>query len=79
MMSLNAWYAVLAGIGLLWYECGLDFGVFCYRIGCGVFSAARKRALELAPLRATTKMARTNAACLNRSCIFSARFTTLKD
>jgi hypothetical protein len=79
MMNLNAWYAVLAGMGLLWYECGHDFGVFCYRIGCGVFSAARERAFEVAPLRATTNPVRTNAACSNRSFTFSARSTTPKD
>jgi hypothetical protein len=79
MMNLNAWYALLAGMGLLWYECGHDLGVFCYRIGCGVFSAARERAFELAPLRATTTMVRTNAACSNRSCIFFARSTLLRD
>jgi hypothetical protein len=79
MKSLTAWYAVFAGAGLLWYECGHDLGVFCYRIGCGMFSAARERALELVPLRATTNPVRTNAACSNRSFIFSARFTTPKD
>ena len=79
MMNLNAFYATLSGVGLLWYECGDDFGVFCYRIGCGVFSAARKRAFELVPLRATTNLVRTNAACSNRSFIFSAHSTTPRD
>jgi hypothetical protein len=79
MTNPNGWYAALAGVGLLWYECGDDFGVFCYRIGCGVFSAARKRAFELVPLRATTNLVRTKAACSNRSFIFSAHFTTRKD
>src|SRR5260370_28364000 len=78
MMNLNAWYAVLAGMGLLWYECGHDFGVFCYRIGCGVGRAARGRAFELAPLRATTKMARTNTACSIPSSLFSAPSLTPK-
>jgi hypothetical protein len=79
MISLNTWYAVLAGMGLLWHECGLDLSVFCYRIGCGAFSAARERAFELVPLRATTNPARTNAACSNRSFTFSAHYTTPKD
>jgi hypothetical protein len=79
MRSLNAWYALLAGMGLLWYECGHDFGVFCYRIGCGVFRAARERGFELVPLRATMNPVRTNAACSNRSFIFSAHSTTPKD
>jgi hypothetical protein len=76
-MKLNAWYAVVASAGLLWHECGHDLGVFCYRIGCGVFSAAREQALV--PLRATMNPVRTNAACSNRSFTFSARFTTPKD
>jgi hypothetical protein len=79
MIRLNAWYAVLAALGLLWYECGHDFGVFCYRIGCGVFSVARERALELAPLRVATNPVRTSAACSNRFFIFSAHSTTPRD
>jgi hypothetical protein len=79
MMNLNTWYAVMAGMGLLWHECGFDFGVFCYRIGCGMFRAAREGTLELVPLRATMNPVRTNAACSNRSCTFSARSTTPKD
>lgn len=79
MIRLNAWYALFAAVGLLWYECGHDFGVFCYRIGCGVFSVARERALQLVPQRATTNSVRTSAACSTRSFIFSAHFTTPKD
>ncbi len=79
MMNLNAWYAVFAGAALLWHECGHDLGIFCYRIGCGVFCAARERAFELVPLRATMNPVRTNAACSNRSFTFSARFTNPKD
>jgi hypothetical protein len=78
MMRLSAWYAILAAMGLLWYECGHDFGVFCYRIGCGVFSVARERALELVPQRATNPV-RSNAACSNQSFIFSAHSTIPKD
>jgi hypothetical protein len=79
MMNLNVFYAALSGVGLLWYECGDDFGVFCYRIGCGAFSAARERVSGLVPLRATTNPVRTNSACSNRSFIFSAHSTTPKD
>jgi hypothetical protein len=78
MMNLDAWYALLAGVGLLWYECRDDLGIFCYRIGCGVFRAARERAFELVPLRATMNPVRTKAACSNRSFTFSARFTIPK-
>jgi hypothetical protein len=79
MISLNAGYAVLAAIGLLWHECRQDIALFCYRIGCGVFSVARERAFQLVPLRATMNPVRTNAACSNRSFTFSARSTTPKD
>jgi hypothetical protein len=79
MMRINAWYAVLAAAGLMWHECGYDFGVFCYRIGCGAFSAAGKRAFELVPLRATMNPVRTNAACPNPSSISYAHSTPLKD
>ena len=77
-MRFNAWYLVLAGANLMWHESGYDFGVFCYRIGCGVFSAVRERAFELLPLRATMFPVRTNAACSNRSFIFSAHSTIPK-
>jgi hypothetical protein len=79
MRNLNSWYTALAGLGLLWYECGDDFGLFCYRIGCGAFNAARERAFALVPLRATTNPVRTKAACSNSFFIFSAHCTTLKD
>ena len=79
MMRFTACYAIFAALGLLWYECGHDFGLFCYRIGCGVFSAARQRAFALVPLRATMNPVRTNAACSNRSFIFSAHSTTPRD
>ncbi len=79
MMLLKIWHALLARLGPLWYECGDDLGVFCYRIGCGLFTAARQRAVELAPLATTRNLTRTNAACLNPSFTFSARFTTPKD
>ena len=78
-LNLNAWYALLAGIGVLWYECGDDLAIFCYRIGCGLFRAARERAFELVPLTTTMNPARTNAACSNRSFIFSAHSTTPRD
>jgi hypothetical protein len=78
-MLFNNWYALLAALGLVWHECGHDFAVFCYRIGCGIFSEARQRAFALMPLRATANPARTNSECSNRSFTFSARSTTPKD
>jgi len=32
MNRLNAWIAVFGTFGVLWYECGDDFALFCYRI-----------------------------------------------
>lgn len=78
-MRINAWHALLGALGLLWYECGDDFGVFCYRIGCGLFTVARQRAVELAPLAVTRTVTRTKAACSNRFFTFSDPYTTLKD
>jgi hypothetical protein len=78
-MLFNNGYALLAALGLVWHECGHDFGVFCYRIGCGIFSEARQRVFQLIPLRATSNPARANSACSNPSFTFSARFTTPKD
>lgn len=81
MIRLNAWTALFSAMGLLWHECGQDFGFFCYRIGCGALTAARSRALELAPaIQAVTKSAvRNNDACSNPFFTFSERCTTLKD
>jgi hypothetical protein len=78
-MRTNAWYALFGALGLLWYECGDDFGVFCYRIGCGLFTVARQRAVELAPLAITRTLTRTKAACSRRFFTFSAHYTTPKD
>lgn len=78
-MLVNNWYALLAALGLVWHECGHDFGVFCYRIGCGIFSEARQRVFRLSPLRATSNPARANFECSNPSFTFSARSTTPKD
>lgn len=78
-MRTNPWYALFAALGLLWYECGDDFCVFCYRIGCGLFTLARQRAVELAPLVVSRTAMRTKAACLNRFFTFSALYTTPKD
>lgn len=73
MIRLSAWIAVLTAIGFLWQECGEDLGVFCYRIGCSVFTFTRKRTLALMPVRHTPsgKFPRTNAACSTRYFTFS--------
>lgn len=78
-MRTNAWYALFGALGLLWYECGDDLAVFCYRIGCGLFTLARQRAVELAPLVVTRTVTRTKAACSSRFFTSSALYTIPKD
>lgn len=80
MIRPNTWTAVFTAMGLLWHESGQDFGFFCYRIGCGALTAARSRALELAPVsQAVTKFSvRHNDACSNPSFTCSAPSTTQK-
>jgi hypothetical protein len=51
MIRLDAWIAMFGAMGLLWYECGDDFGLFCYRISCGAFTKVRSRALGSHPDR----------------------------
>jgi hypothetical protein len=81
MTRLNSWIAVLTGLGLLWHECGEDLAVFCYRMGCGAFTFAHRRALALAPVsRAISRnRSRNISECSTPSFIFSAPSTTLKD
>jgi hypothetical protein len=80
MIRLNAWIAVFSAIGLLWYECGEDLLIFCYRMGCGAVATARPRVLELAPVQSILRTSlRNNVACSNPSFTFSARSTTPKD
>jgi hypothetical protein len=68
-------------MGLLWHECGQDFALFCYRIGCSAVTVMHSRALELAPvsLGLAKISTRKTHACSNPSSIFFAHSTTLKD
>lgn len=80
MIRFGGWIAVFSAIGLLWYECREDFGVFCYRITCGAVTAVRSRAPQLATVEAVTRtFAKNKIACSNRSFTFYAPSTTLKD
>jgi len=80
MIRLDGWIAVPSAIGLLWYECREDLGVFCYRITCGALSAVGSRALQLATVQAVRRTFTENKiACSNRSFTFYAPSTTLKD
>lgn len=78
MIRLGAILAALITTLILWHECGEDLGVFCYRIGLGAFSAMRSRAVVLVPVMANHR-ARTRAACLNQSGIFSTPCSTPRD
>jgi hypothetical protein len=73
MIRLSSWIAAITAMGFLWHECGEDLGIFCYRIGCNVFTFTRKETLALVPVRHTIpgNLARANAACSNRSFTFS--------
>lgn len=78
MIRLTALIAAIIASFLLWYECGEDIGVFCYRIGLGAFTTLRSRTLVAVPVPFRT-IARTRAECSNRSVISSTHFTTSKD
>lgn len=73
MIRPNTWFAALAGLGFLWQECGEDFVIFCYRIGCSILALAHQQALQLVPVRPAISgsFARTKAACSNPSFTFS--------
>jgi hypothetical protein len=75
------WKEQCRAMGLLWHECGQDFALFCYRIGYSAMTVMHSRAHELAPVSlglAKISIRKTHA-CSNRSSIFSAPSTTLKD
>jgi hypothetical protein len=81
MIRLNERAPVIGALGLLWYECGQDFALFCYRVGCGAFTVFRSRSLDLEPgsqVITETPM-RNNDACSNLSFICSAPSTTQMD
>lgn len=81
MIRASVWMAALTAAILLWHECGEDAAIFCYRIGYGLFMAARSRTLALVPVHATLQRARVrnNSACSLPSCTFSIRSTTQTD
>ncbi len=71
---------ILTGIVFLWYECGEDLGVFCYRIGLGAFTRARSRVLVPVSLKPSirTFAARNNTECSTLSFTSSTRSITRK-
>jgi hypothetical protein len=78
MIRLGAVLAAVIASIVLWHECGEDIGIFCYRIAMGAFTTLRSRALVPVPV-SSRYIARTRAACLNRSVTSSTPFTMLKD
>ena len=81
MTRADEWISMFAGLGVLWYECGQDFAIFCYRIGCQVLAAVHRRASQVVPVpqAAGRNLFRNNAACLIPSFTSSAPFTTHRD
>jgi hypothetical protein len=77
MMPLNVLLTAVGAWMVVWYECGENPAMFCYRMGIGAFTSLRDQALMLAPVAHSSM--REQFRCLNRSGISSIRFTTLKD
>jgi hypothetical protein len=77
MMRLTAWVTAFTALLLFWHECGEDVPVFCYRIGSGLFTTVRSRALV--PVAVSQAHARTNGACSNSSLISSTSSMMSKD
>jgi len=86
MIRLSALIYSLFTLVLIWYECGENPGVFCYRIGHGFFKFARHRALVPVlvpvPVSAAARLPmsqRINTACSTRFSTFSVRYIAQKD
>ena len=78
MIRLAALLAAVISSVVLWYECGEDLVVFCYRIGLGAFAMLRTRALVPAPV-SQLNFSRNRSACSNPSSTFSTRSTAPTD
>ena len=78
MIRLAALLAAVITSVVLWYECGEDIVVFCYRIGLGAFTMLRTRALVPVPA-SQMSFSRNRSACSNPSSTFSTRFTAPMD
>lgn len=77
-MSTGAWWIdPLHSTLLLWNECGEDPMIFCYRISCGAFVLAYRRAANSARLPARTP--RTKSDCSISSASFFTASTTLRE
>jgi hypothetical protein len=78
MIRLAALIAAVIASTVLWYECGEDIGVFCYRIGLGTFSMLRCRTLVPVPV-SQIQASRNRFACSNSSSTFSTRSIAPRD
>lgn len=78
MIRLAALLAAVITSVILWYECGEDIGVFCYRIGLGAFTTLRSRTLVPVPVSQIDR-SRDRSACSNPSSTFSIRYTAPRD
>jgi hypothetical protein len=78
MIRLAAVFAAVIAFLVLWYECGEDIGIFCYRIGLGAFATLRSRALVPVPI-SQINPSRKRSACSNPSSTFSTRSTAQTD
>lgn len=72
MIRLAAVFGAVIAFLVLWYECGEDIGIFCYRIGLGAFATLRTRALAPVPV-SQINLSRKRPACSNPSSTFSTR------
>ena len=77
MIRFAALLSAFTAVILLWHECGEDLGVFCYRIGSGVFATVRSRALVPVPI--SQAITRNDRDCSNSSLISSTRSMMSKD
>jgi hypothetical protein len=78
MIRFAVFFAAVITSVVLWYECGEDIVVFCYRIGLGAFAMLRTRALIPVPV-AQMNFSRNRSACSNPSSTSSTRSTPPTD
>ena len=81
MIRPNMLLAAFGGLIFLWYECGQDLPVFCYRMGVGAVTGLHRRGLVLVPAGFSIPFsaARNRTACLTPSVTSSICFSTPRD
>lgn len=78
MMYPDACITLMAALILMWYECGENLPVFCYRIGCGALVKVTSRAFPRAAEPPVLTAARKNLECSIPSSTSFDRFTIQK-